>query len=99
LTPALPYGNLEILKKASLCPDLSQVFDNILSKKGDNIMNIDQKNPDPMSEDQLEYIKKQIKQTYLFLISHTDHDPKVVELMKLSALANVQRRYEAGEPW
>jgi hypothetical protein len=49
--------------------------------------------------DQLEYIKKQINLTYLFLISYTDHDPKVVEVMKLSALANVQRRYEAGEPW
>ena len=62
-------------------------------------MNTDQKNYEPMSEDQLEYIKKQINLKYLFLISHTDHDPKVVEVMKLSALANVQRRYEAGEPW
>ncbi len=53
----------------------------------------------PMMEDQLERIKRQIIKTYLFLISHTEHDPKVVELMKLSALADVQRRYEAGEPW
>ena len=56
-------------------------------------------NPKRMQEDQLESIKKQIIKTYLFLISHTEHDPKVVEIMKLSALADVQRRYEAGEPW
>ena len=52
-----------------------------------------------MTEDQLEYIRKEIKKTYLSLISHTAHDPQVIELMKLSALADVQRRYEAGEPW
>lgn len=34
-----------------------------------------------------EYVKHEIKRTYLFLISHFDHDPMVVELMKLSALA------------
>ena len=53
----------------------------------------------PMNEDQLDYNSEQIKQTYLFLISHTVHDPKVVEVMKLAALADVQKRYEAGEPW
>ena len=52
-----------------------------------------------MMEDQLAYVKKQIIKTYLFLISHTEHDPKVVEVMKLSALADVQKRFEAGEPW
>ncbi len=62
-------------------------------------MNTNQIKPEPMKEDQLEYIKKQIIKTYLFLISHTEHDPKVIEVMKLSALADVQRRYEAGEPW
>ena len=62
-------------------------------------MNTDQMKPKPMNEDQLENIKKQIIQTYLFLISHTGYDPKVVEIMKLSALADVQRRYEAGESW
>ncbi|MCP4628746.1 MAG: hypothetical protein GY850_35350 [bacterium] len=62
-------------------------------------MNTDQMKPEPMTEDQLEYIKQEIKKTYLFLIGHTEHDPEVVEVMKLSALANVQRRYEAGEPW
>ncbi len=62
-------------------------------------MNTNQTKPEPMKEDQLEYIKKQIIKTYLFLISHTEHDPKVIEVMKLSALADVQRRYEAGEPW
>ena len=62
-------------------------------------MNTDQINPQPINEDQLEKIKRQINQTYLFLISHTEHDSKIIELMKLSALADVQRRYEAGEPW
>ncbi len=63
-------------------------------------MNTDQMTtPQPMNEDQLEGIKKEIVQTYLFLISRTGYDPKVIEIMKLSALADVQRRYEAGEPW
>ena len=62
-------------------------------------MNADQTEPEPMRKDQLNYIKKQIIQTYLFLISHTVYDPKVVEIMKLSALADVQGRYESGEPW
>ena len=62
-------------------------------------MNTNQVKPQPMNEDQLEYIKKQIIQTYLFLISKTGFDPQVVEVMKLSALADVQRRYEAGELW
>ena len=38
--------------------------------------------PKPMNEDQLENIKKQIIQTYLFLISHTGFDPDVIEIMK-----------------
>ena len=62
-------------------------------------MNTDQMKPQPMNEDQLENIKKQIVQTYLFLISRTGYDPKVIEVMKLSALSDVQKRYEAGEPW
>jgi len=53
----------------------------------------------PMNEDQLEYVKTEIKKTYLYLISHTTFDPKVIEVMKLAALADVQRRYEAGESW
>ena len=60
-------------------------------------MNTDQMKP--MDADQLKYIKKQIIQTYLFLISHTGYDPEVVEIMKLSSLADVQKRYEAGESW
>ena len=55
--------------------------------------------PKPMEADQLEYVKKMINRTYLFLISHTEYDPKVVEIMKLAALADVQKRYEAGECW
>jgi hypothetical protein len=53
----------------------------------------------PMSEDQLEYVKNEIKKTYLYLISHTSYDPEVIEVMKLATLADVQRRYEAGEAW
>ena len=62
-------------------------------------MHTDLQMPKPMNEDELEKVKKGIIQTYLFLISHTGYDPKVIELMKLAALAEVQRRYEAGEPW
>ena len=62
-------------------------------------MNTDLMKPEPMTKDQLENIKKQIIQTYLFLISKTGFDPQVVEVMKLSALADVQRRYQMGEPW
>ena len=53
----------------------------------------------PMNEEQLEDIKKEIIKTYLYLVSRTGYDPKVIEAMKLSALADVQRRYEAREPW
>ena len=62
-------------------------------------MNTDQMNPSAMNADQLEDVKKQIVQTYLYLVSRTGYDPKVIEVMKLSALADVQRRFEAGEPW
>jgi hypothetical protein len=63
-----------------VCPDLTKVFDNIFSLKGGDIMNTDQRKPEPMKKDQLDNIKKQIIQTYLFLISHTGNDPKVIEL-------------------
>ena len=62
-------------------------------------MNTEQIKPEPMSEIQLKGIKKQIIQTYLFLMGKTDYDPEVIEVMKLAAMADVQRRYEAGEPW
>jgi hypothetical protein len=62
-------------------------------------MNTDHIKQTPMTEDQLEYLKREIIKTYLFLISHTDRDPMVVEMMKLSALADVQKRFENGEPW
>ena len=62
-------------------------------------MNASQMRPRPMTEDQLENVKKEIIQIYFFLISKTGHNPMIVELMKLSALADVQRRYETGEPW
>ena len=53
----------------------------------------------PMDETQLEYVKNEIKKTYLYLISFTAIDPEVIEIMKLAALADVQRRYQMGEPW
>ena len=62
-------------------------------------MNSGQMKPKPMTEDQLEQVKKEIIRIYLFLISKTDYDPMVVEVMKLSGLACVQKRYENGEPW
>ena len=34
-------------------------------------MKTDIMEPQPMNEDQLNYVKEQIKQTYLFLISHS----------------------------
>jgi len=60
-------------------------------------MNTDQKQL--MDETQLEYAKNEIKKTYLYLISHTAYDPEVIEVMKLTALADVQRRYETREFW
>jgi hypothetical protein len=62
-------------------------------------MKTDPMKPMPMDVEQLEYIKKQIIQTYLFLISKTSFDPQVIEIMKLSALADIQRWYDAREPW
>ena len=62
-------------------------------------MSTPQMKPKPMSIDQLEYARREIKRVYLFLISHTGHDPIVVEIMKLAALADVQKRFESGEPW
>ena len=38
-------------------------------------MNTDQKRP--MNEAQLEYVKNEIKKTYLYLIGHTTYDPDV----------------------
>ena len=52
-----------------------------------------------MTEDQLKNVKKEIIQIYLFLISNSGHNPMVVEIMKLSALADAQKRYETKEPW
>jgi len=62
-------------------------------------MNTGQMKRQPMNEKQLEKIRKEIIQTYLYLVSRTVYDPNVIEIMKLSALADVQRRYEAAEPW
>jgi hypothetical protein len=62
-------------------------------------MNTKQMRPTPMTKAQLEYVKKEITRIYLFLISKTGHNPMIIELMKLSALADVQKRYEIKEPW
>ena len=62
-------------------------------------MNSGQMKQKPMTEDQLEQVKKEIIRIYLFLISKTDYDPMVVEVMKLSALACVQKRFQTREPW
>lgn len=62
-------------------------------------MNTDKRDRAVMTANQLEDIKKQIVQTYLYLVSRSGYDPKVIEVMKLAALADVQRRYETGEPW
>ena len=53
----------------------------------------------PMTEGRLEHVKKEIMRMHLFLISHTTDDPLVIEIMKLSSLADLQKRYKAGEPW
>jgi hypothetical protein len=70
-----------------------------LKTSGGCVMNIKKMRPAPMTEDQLEYVKKEITRIYFFLISKTEYDPMIVELMKLSALADVQKRYETKEPW
>jgi len=62
-------------------------------------MHFKQMRSTPMTDDQLDYVKKEITRIYFFLISKTGHDPMIVELMKLSALADVQKRYETEEPW
>jgi hypothetical protein len=75
-------------------------YDNIPSKTTRrNIMTTKQVRLRPMTAGQLEDVKKEIIQIYFFLISTTLHNPMVVEFMKLSALADVQKRYETGEPW
>lgn len=58
-----------------------------------------QMKPRAMTEIQLEHVKKEIIQIYFSLISKTENDTMVVEIMKLSALADVQRRYNSKEPW
>lgn len=52
-----------------------------------------------MTQDQLDKIKKEINRIYLHLISHTQFDPQVVEVMKLAALSDVQKRFDGGEKW
>jgi hypothetical protein len=70
-----------------------------LKPAGRCVMNAKWMKPKQMTEDQLKNVKKEIIQIYLFLISNSGYNPMVVELMKLSALADVQKRYETKEPW
>ncbi len=53
----------------------------------------------PMTEERLQEIKAEIKRIYLYLLGHGNFDPQVVELMKLAALYDVQKRFDAGEEW
>jgi hypothetical protein len=50
-----------------------------------------------MNDDLFEVAKKEIIKTYFF--HSTKHDPILVEIMKLSALADVQKRFDVGELW
>jgi len=54
---------------------------------------------EPMTKEQHEFIKSEVQRAYLFLIGNSEIDPVVIELMKLSALAEAQRRFQAKEPW
>jgi hypothetical protein len=99
LLVAIDFDNPFKKNAAKLCPDLTKVCGNIPLIIGGNIMGADQMKPEPMTKDQLDYIKKEIKKTYLYLISHTGFNPEVIEIMKLAALVDVQRRYGAGEFW
>ena len=75
----------------------------IFSQKKGHIMNTYKKKSKPMNEDLLKDIKKEILKTYLYLVSRTTYDPKVIEIMKLSALAlshGLPRRpMEPRSPW
>jgi len=53
----------------------------------------------PMTQEQLKFIKHEIQKAYLFLLGHSDIDPGVIELIQRSAFAEAQRRYQAKEPW
>ena len=52
-----------------------------------------------MTKEQLEFINHEVQKAYLFLLGKSEIDPVVIELMKLAALAEAQRRYESKEPW
>ena len=53
----------------------------------------------PMTKEKLDFVKAEINKAYLHLIRKSQIDPVVIELMKLSALTEAQRRYESKEPW
>ena len=51
-----------------------------------------------MTKEQHEFIKHEVQKAYLFLLCNSEIDPVVVELMKLSAIAEADRRYRSKEP-
>jgi hypothetical protein len=51
-----------------------------------------------MTKEQLEFIETEVNRAYLHLLGNSDNDPVVIELMKLSALAEADRRYQSKEP-
>ena len=54
---------------------------------------------EPITKEQLKFIRSEVNRVYLFILGKSDIDPVVIELMKLSALAETNRRYRLKEPW
>ena len=54
---------------------------------------------EPMTKEQLEFIRTEINRAYLYMLGNSDIDPVVIELMKLAALAEADRRFRSKEPW
>ena len=54
---------------------------------------------EPMTKEQLDFVKAEINKAYLHLIGKSQIDPAVIELMKLSALSEADRRYHSKDPW
>ena len=58
-----------------------------------------QKPMEPITKEQLEFIRAEINRSYLYMLDNSDLDPVVIELMKLSAFVEADRRYHSKEPW
>jgi hypothetical protein len=46
---------------------------------------------EPMTKEQLEFIKTEINRAYLYLLGNNEIDPVIIEIMKLSALAEADK--------